>query len=254
MALEALIFDVDGTLANTERDGHLVAFNKAFKELGLDWFWTNELYHELLDVTGGQLRIKHYLKTHRPDFECDDVDAFAKKVHGLKTKIYVRLADTGAIPLRTGVARLFSEARKAGLRLAIATTTTPANVEALITHTLGTDALDWFEVIGAGDVVPNLKPAGDIYHYVLKQMNLKPNQAIAFEDSHNGIVSATDAELKTLIIINEYTKAHQFDGAMVVLNHLGEPSNEPFTVLEGEHTEHTYVGIDYLQELYAKTY
>ncbi|CAB5497566.1 Xylulose-1,5-bisphosphate phosphatase CbbY, converts this Rubisco inhibiting byproduct to xylulose-5P [Bathymodiolus thermophilus thioautotrophic gill symbiont] len=254
MALEALIFDVDGTLANTERDGHLVAFNEAFKELGLDWLWTNALYHELLDVTGGQLRIKHYLKTHRPDFECDDIDALAKKVHGLKTKIYVRLADAGAIPLRTGVARLFSEARKAGLRLAIATTTTPANVDALITHTLGADALDWFEVIGAGDIVPNLKPAGDIYHYVLKQMNLKPNQAIAFEDSHNGIVSSTDAGLKTLITVNEYTKTHQFDGAMAVLNHLGEPNNKPFTVLEGERTEHTYVGIDYLQELYANTY
>ncbi len=254
MALEALIFDVDGTLANTERDGHLVAFNEAFKELGLDWLWTNALYHELLDVTGGQLRIKHYLKTHRPDFECDDIDALAKKVHGLKTKIYVRLADAGAIPLRTGVARLFSEARKAGLRLAIATTTTPANVDALITHTLGADALDWFEVIGAGDIVPNLKPAGDIYHYVLKQMNLKPNQAIAFEDSHNGIVSSIDAGLKTLITVNEYTKTHQFDGAMAVLNHLGEPNNKPFTVLEGERTEHTYVGIDYLQELYANTY
>jgi hypothetical protein len=85
----------------------LVAFNEAFKELGLDWFWTNDLYHELLNVTGGQLRIKYYLKTHRPDFACDDVDVLAKKVHTLKTKIYVRLADMGAIPLRTGVARLF---------------------------------------------------------------------------------------------------------------------------------------------------
>jgi HAD superfamily hydrolase (TIGR01509 family) len=254
MALEALIFDVDGTLANTERDGHLVAFNEAFKELGLDWFWTNDLYHELLNVTGGQLRIKYYLKTHRPDFACDDVDVLAKKVHTLKTKIYVRLADMGAIPLRIGVARLFSEARRAGLRLAIATTTTPANVDALITHTLGVDALGWFEVIGAGNVVPNLKPAGDIYHYVLKQMNLKANQAIAFEDSHNGIVSSSDANLKTLITVNEYTKTHQFDGAMAVLNHLGEPNNKPFTMLSGEHTEHSYVGIDYLQELYAKNY
>lgn len=252
MALEALIFDVDGTLANTERDGHLVAFNEAFKELGMDWFWTNELYQELLGVTGGQLRIKYYLKTYHPGFECDDLDTLAKKVHSLKTKIYVYLAKTGTIPLRTGVARLFSEARTAGLRLAIATTTTPANVDALITHTLGADALNWFEVIGAGDVVPNLKPAGDIYHYVLKKMNLKPNQAIAFEDSHNGIISSTNAALKTLVTLNEYTKTHQFDGAIVVLNHLGEPNNEPFTVLDGEYTKHTYVGIDYLQELYAK--
>ena len=170
MALQALIFDVDGTLANTERDGHLVAFNLAFKELGLDWVWSNELYHKLLDVTGGQLRIKHYVNNYLPEFKTDDLDAFALSLHQLKTKIYVRIVDEGAMPLRPGVTRLFQEARAAGLRMAIATTTTPANVVALISNTLGEEALGWFEVIGAGDVVPNLKPAGDIYSYVLDQM------------------------------------------------------------------------------------
>ncbi len=251
MALEALIFDVDGTLANTERDGHLVAFNLAFKELGLDWVWSNELYHKLLDVTGGQLRIKHYLKVYNTEFEHDDVDALAASIHALKTKIYVRLMDEGAVPLRPGVERLFHEARDAGLRLAIATTTTPANVDALIANTLGHEALDWFEVIGAGDVVPKLKPAGDIYHWVLDRMNIDPKNCIAFEDSHNGIVSATDANLKTLITINEYTESHEFDGAMVILNNLGEP-NKPFTMLKGEPTNATYVNVEYLQELHAK--
>ncbi len=251
MALEALIFDVDGTLANTERDGHLVAFNLAFEELGLDWVWSNELYHELLDVTGGQLRIKHYLKKYNPDFTHDDLDNFVASIHALKTKIYVRLMDEGAVPLRPGVERLFHEARAKGLRLAIATTTTPANVDALIANTLGREALDWFEVIGAGDVVPNLKPAGDIYHWVLKQMNLDPNNAIAFEDSHNGIVSAADANLKTLITINEYTESHTFDGAMVILNNLGEP-NKPFTMIAGDSADATYVNVDYLRELHAK--
>ncbi len=111
--------------------------------------------------------------------------------------------------------------------------------------------MDWFEVIGAGDVVPNLKPAGDIYHYVLDKMNLDPKNAIAFEDSHNGIVSATDANLKTLITINEYTKTHEFDGAMVVLNNLGEP-NKPFEMIKGDATDHTYVSVNYLKELHAK--
>ncbi len=251
MTLQALIFDVDGTLANTERDGHLVAFNLAFEELGLDWVWSNELYHELLDVTGGQLRIKYYLKKYNPDFMHDDLDSFVASIHALKTKIYVRLMDEGAVPLRPGVERLFHEARAAGLRLAIATTTTPANVDALIANTLGREALDWFEVIGAGNVVPNLKPAGDIYHWVLEQMNLDPKNAIAFEDSHNGIVSATDANLKTLITTNEYTESHQFDHAMVILNNLGEP-NKPFTMIEGDTTDATYVNVDYLRELHAK--
>uniref|UniRef100_UPI0034E005F7 HAD-IA family hydrolase n=1 Tax=Candidatus Thiodubiliella endoseptemdiera TaxID=2738886 RepID=UPI0034E005F7 len=251
MTLKALIFDVDGTLANTERDGHLVAFNLAFKELGLDWYWSNELYHKLLDVTGGQLRIKHYIKNYKPEFECDNVDLFAKETHALKTKIYVRLVDAGDIPLRTGVVRLFKEARDAGLRLAIATTTTPANVDALIANTLGREALDWFEVIGAGDVVSNLKPAGDIYHWVLDKMGLKAAECIVFEDSHNGIISATEAYLKTLVTVNEYTKSHSFEGALVVLDNLGEP-NQPFTVIKGDAIDATYVSVDYLKELHAK--
>ncbi len=251
MALEALIFDVDGTLANTERDGHLVAFNIAFEELGLDWHWTNEMYHELLDVTGGQLRIKHYLKNYKPDFTHDDLDNFVASIHKLKTSIYVRLMDEGAVPLRPGVERLFNEARESGLRLAIATTTTPANVDALIANTLGKEALDWFEVIGAGDVVPKLKPAGDIYTYVLDKMNLDPSKCLAFEDSKNGIIAATEAGLKTVITVNEYTDTHPFDGALVVLSNLGE-QNKPFAVIEGDSTDASYVDVKYLQELHAK--
>jgi len=251
MALQALIFDVDGTLANTERDGHLVAFNLAFKELGLDWVWSNELYHKLLDVTGGQLRIKHYVNNYLPEFKIDDLDAFALSLHQLKTKIYVRIVDEGAMPLRPGVTRLFQEARAAGLRMAIATTTTPANVVALISNTLGEEALGWFEVIGAGDVVPNLKPAGDIYSYVLDQMNLDASECIAFEDSRNGIVSATHANLKTIITVNEYTDTHDFTGAVVILNNLGE-LNQPFEMIEGNPTESTFVDVSYLQELHAQ--
>lgn len=251
MALQALIFDVDGTLANTERDGHLVAFNLAFKELGLDWVWSNELYHKLLDVTGGQLRIKHYVNNYLPEFKTDDLDAFALSLHQLKTKIYVRIVDEGAMPLRPGVTRLFQEAREVGLRMAIATTTTPANVVALISNTLGEEALGWFEVIGAGDVVPNLKPAGDIYSYVLDQMNLDASECIAFEDSRNGIVSATHANLKTIITVNEYTDTHDFTGAVVILNNLGE-LNQPFEMIEGNPTESTFVDVAYLQELHAQ--
>ncbi len=251
MSLKALIFDVDGTLANTERDGHLVAFNQAFQEFGLDWNWSSELYQQLLDVTGGQLRIKYYVNDFLKDFECDDLDALALALHKRKTQIYVELMDQGRVPLRSGVERLFNEARARGLRLAIATTTTPANVDALIKNTLGEAALDWFEVIGAGDVVPKLKPAGDIYHYVLEKMNLKASEAMAFEDSHNGIVASSEANLPTLITINDYTNTHSFPGAMAVLSQLGEP-NDAFEMISGEPTEHQFVNVDYLQELHAK--
>ncbi|BBB22493.1 HAD family hydrolase [Abyssogena phaseoliformis symbiont OG214] len=250
MALEALIFDVDGTLANTERDGHLKAFNLAFKELGLDWHWSNEAYHELLNVTGGQLRIKYYLKKYNPIFEHQYLDDFVASIHQLKTKIYVSLMDEGAVPLRIGVKRLFNEARKANLRLAIATTTTLANVDALIANTLGAEALDWFEVVGAGNITPKLKPAGDIYTYVLKQMNLDPTKCLAFEDSHNGIISATQAGLKTIITVNEYTDKHEFDGALVVLDHLGD-KDKPFSLIKGNTTNATCVDVAYLRELHA---
>ncbi len=251
MSLKALIFDVDGTLANTERDGHLVAFNLAFAELGLDWVWSNYLYGELLNITGGQLRIKYYLKKYRPEFYHSDLDNFVASIHALKTKIYTRLINEGAVPLRVGVSRLFNEARAAGLRLAIATTTTPENVDVLIANTLGREALGWFEVIGAGNIVPKLKPAADIYHFVLDKMNLDADSCIAFEDSHNGLVAATSANLKTLITINEYTKSHQFDNAMVILDNLGE-EGAPFVMTAGDATTNTYVNVDYLRELHAK--
>ena len=255
--LKALIFDVDGTIANTERDAHLFAFNQAFEQLGINWSWSNELYHQLLAVTGGKERIKYYINDYLDNFNisdyANDISDFAIKVHQQKTKNFVNLISQGNLPLRTGIKRIFSEALSKGLRLAIATTTTPANVEAIITHSLGKDYLNNFEVIGAGDVVKNKKPAGDIYTYVLENMNLSANEVIAFEDSENGILSASDAGLKSVITINEYTKTHTFNNALVVLNNLGEP-NKPFTKISGKDTNFNCVDVAYLQELYAENY
>ncbi|MBD3821587.1 MAG: HAD family hydrolase [Thiotrichales bacterium] len=232
--LQALLFDVDGTLADTERDGHRVAFNMAFEDAGLDWSWDEALYGELLAVTGGKERIRFYLDKFNTDFEKpENFDDFVKGLHESKTNFYTQLMAEGKIPLRTGVERLIKEAREAGMRMAVVTTTTPANVTALLESTLGPDSESWFEVIAAGDIVPAKKPAPDIYHWALAQMNLTPEDAIAFEDSSNGIQSSAAANLKTIVTINEYTKDDDFSDAVVVLDHMGEPG-QPFTLLSGE--------------------
>ncbi len=232
--LQALLFDVDGTLADTEKDGHRVAFNLAFEQAGLDWHWDVALYGELLEVTGGKERMKLYLDKYNTDFEKpENLDDFIAELHKSKTAHYTELLSRGSIPLRPGVERLINEARDAGLRLAIATTTTPANVDALLRHTLGEDSLNWFEVIAAGDIVPAKKPAADIYQYALKEMQLDPAAGLAFEDSYNGILSSLGADLKTVITINDYTKDHDFSGAAIVLDQLGEPDSA-CRVLQGD--------------------
>ncbi len=217
-SLQALIFDVDGTLADTEQDGHRVAFNLAFAAAGLDWHWDAALYGELLAVTGGKERIRFFVERHRPGFALrPDFDALVKSLHATKTAHYVRLVETGQLPLRPGIARLIEEARAAGLRLAIATTTSPENVAVLLSACLSPAALDWFEVIGAGDIVPAKKPAPDIYHWVLERLNLPANACLALEDSENGLRSSRAAGIPTLITENAYTHGQDFAAALAVL-------------------------------------
>lgn len=232
--LEALLFDVDGTLADTERDGHRVAFNRAFAEAGLDWEWSEALYGELLAVTGGKERIRHFLDRYHTAFERpEDLDGFIARLHRSKTEHYTGLLAKGGIPLRPGVRRLLEQARAEGLRLAIVTTTTPENVEALLEHALDPRSVNWFDVIAAGDVVPAKKPAPDIYHYALERLRVSAEVCMAFEDSENGIRAALGAGLGTLVTINDYTRDHDFEGALLVLDQLGEPGS-PFRVLAGE--------------------
>jgi len=232
MTLKCIIFDVDGTMADTERDGHRVAFNLAFAEKGLDWHWDEKLYGQLLAVTGGKERIKFYQTDFIKSLPLTD-DAI-KNVHACKTKHYIELLQKGKIPLRSGVKDLINQARKENIRLAISTTTTPINVSTLLKNTLGENSEKIFDVIAAGDIVENKKPAADIYLYALKELGLKAEECIAIEDSHAGLQSALQANLKTIVTTNKYTQAQDFSHAELVVADLTEITVQKLTQILGE--------------------
>lgn len=247
MTLRALIFDVDGTLADTERYGHRPAFNEAFAEIGLDWHWDEALYGELLAVTGGKERIKYYIESFLPpERRPKNVDRLVAKLHWVKTRHYTELVSKGALPLRPGVRRLLEEARAAGLRLAIATTTNPENVTALLRHSLGEGTDTWFDVIAAGDIVPAKKPAPDIYLWALEALKLESSACLAFEDSANGVKASLGAGISTLVTVNGYTDGDTFDDVLAVLSDLGEP-DAPCRVIQGGINGKSFVDVELLK-------
>lgn len=225
MDIKAIIFDVDGTLADTE-DAHRIAFNKAFAENGLDWEWDVPLYDKLLKVTGGKERIKYYVSDFNTSYSRPaDFDDFVKHLHKVKTAHYTAMLAAGQIPLRPGIERLISDAHRAGIRLAIATTTSPENVAGLLEVGLGKDWQRYFDSVGCGDIVPHKKPAPDIYNWVLAELKLAPQDCIALEDSSNGLRSALAAGIKTYITANPYTHRQDFADAAAVFDDLSDLAN-----------------------------
>ncbi|HEY0204416.1 MAG TPA: HAD-IA family hydrolase [Acetobacteraceae bacterium] len=229
MPLEALIWDVDGTLAETE-EGHRAAFNAAFAGAGLAWHWDAALYARLLEVTGGKERIRRHLDTTPGAGPLDD--EAVRRLHAAKTAHYVSAVTAGAVALRPGVRRLLHEARAAGLRLAIATTTSPANVQALLLATLGPDGPGLFEVVGAGDMVPRKKPAPDVYLHVLDRLRLPGKRCLAFEDTVNGLDAARGAGIPVVVTTSLYGGTGGFGDAAMVVDGLGEP-DAPCRLLSG---------------------
>lgn len=223
-SLQALIFDVDGTLADTE-SAHLAAFNQAFAAFGLNWHWDEALYTELLNISGGKERILHYWKTAQPALR--EVQAMAlqdtvNRLHELKTAAYESAVNDGAVRLRPGVLRLMDEALAQGVQLAIATTTSPVNIAALLRRAVGPDWRLNFTAIGDASTAPIKKPDPQVYRQMLAALQLAPAQCLAFEDSSNGLQSATAAGLATLITPTRYTAHHDFSAALRVVPDLSQ--------------------------------
>ena len=215
--LEALIFDLDGTLADTE-ETHRQAFNAAFIEFALWWDWSPSLYVRLLEISGGKERLRHYIGTLRVQpAERARLLQTVPALHETKTRIYTELVDRGRRPLRAGVLPLLSAASAAGLKLAIASTTTSANVSALLQANLGPASGIVFDVIACGDQVKEKKPAPDIYRLVLASLRLAPEACIAFEDSLNGLRAAKAAGLVTVVTPSRWTVEQDFAAADLLL-------------------------------------
>jgi len=227
--MRALLFDVDGTLADTE-SAHRVAFNRAFAEAGLDWHWDEPLYTRLLEVSGGKERIMHFWREMRGDTKAIDTDAQAdmvQRLHHLKTTYYERLVKDGAVQMRPGVLRLIESAKKEGLSLAIATTTSPANIEALMRSAIGPEWRHTFPVVEDAVTAPRKKPHPQAYLQALQRMGLAAIDCLAFEDSANGLQAARAADLPTIVTPNAFTAHHDFTGALRIL-----PSLEGVTVAD----------------------
>jgi beta-phosphoglucomutase-like phosphatase (HAD superfamily) len=236
MKLKALILDVDGTLADTE-EAHRCAFNEAFRDHGLDWNWSKPKYAHLLQTAGGKERLAAHIDSLElaPD-ERSALRARIGGIHRTKTAHYRRMIDEGSVRLREGVARLIDEARDAGVQLGIASTTTRANIEALLRQTLGPNAIGLFTVIGAGDQVRHKKPAPDIYEYVLCKMAKVAGDCAAIEDSAIGLNAAKAAGLFTVVTPSYWTRTEDFSAADLVLPSLGSferPLMQPAAALVG---------------------
>jgi beta-phosphoglucomutase-like phosphatase (HAD superfamily) len=219
--LRALIFDVDGTLADTE-ETHRRAFNESFGHSGLDWNWSKPVYTALLRTTGGKERIAAYIDSLQLEPAARALLAGKiADIHRAKTAIYARMISDGQAPLRDGIARLLDEAEAAGVRLSIATTTTFENIRALVETNLGAGTIDRFAVIGAGDAVPRKKPASDVYEYVLRALGESADACAAIEDSANGLAAAKGAGLFTIVTPSYWTEGEDFAAADWLLPSLG---------------------------------
>lgn len=228
--IRAMIWDVDGTLSETE-ETHRCAFNESFRALAIDWNWDRPTYKRLLATTGGKERLRVYAD----EVAADLPDDLLRRIHADKTHRYTRLVRLGGAPLRPGVEALLAAARRQGIRQSIATTTSRANVDALIAATLNCPAPEVFEVIAAGDEVKVKKPAPDVFLLALTRLNLPPGDCIVIEDSQAGMAAARAAGLRVLITPSEYTRGGDFSAADWVLSDLTAPLPAPLADLLRDH-------------------
>jgi HAD superfamily hydrolase (TIGR01509 family) len=232
----ALVFDCDGVLADTERDGHRPAFNQTFREFGIPVEWSEEVYGRKLQIAGGKERMSSELT---PEFvranglpeDPDGQAAELAKWHKRKTEIYTEMVAAGRLPTRPGVRRIITEAQDAGWQLAVASTSAEASVRAILEQAVGPERAGRFDVVLAGDVVPKKKPAPDIYLLALERLGVPAAETLVVEDSRNGLLAAHAAGLRCVMTVNGYTEEEDNSEAILVVTSLGDPGGERTRVI-----------------------
>lgn len=230
---KALIFDCDGVLADTERDGHLVAFNQMWRENGINWQWSVDQYIDKLKIGGGKERMLSLSKDD--DFRAvydvpDSEEEWAQTVatwHKRKSEIYKELIASGALPGRPGVKRLAEEALAQDWTLVVCSTSALPSVQAVLQHVMGDETAAKFAGVFAGDMVKAKKPAPDVYNLAAEQLNLDPDDCVVVEDSRNGLLAADAAGMTCIVTYNQITEPEDFSEAALVLSNLGDPDGEP---------------------------
>jgi len=250
--IKAIIFDQDGVIIDTERDGHRVAFNKTFKEFGFDFEWDVDYYHELLQVAGGKERMRHHLHTRGfgREVKPEEEDGLIKELHKRKTEIFIELIKEGALPLRPGIKRIMKEAINRGLKVGICTTSNEKAAHAVAYEILKDIK---FEFVLAGDVVKKKKPDPEIYLLGLKKGCLKAEECIVVEDSRNGLLAAKAAGMNVVVTTNHYTEKEDLREADIIVTCLGDPDGEKGKLKQGGESIN-YNGVLGIDQLIAYFY
>jgi|LSQX01.3.fsa_nt_gb HAD superfamily hydrolase (TIGR01509 family) len=246
--IKALIFDQDGVIIDTEKDGHRVAFNKTFKEFGFNFEWDEDYYHELLQIAGGKERMTHHLNTKSfgKPVKKEDIESLIKAMHKRKTEIFINLIEEKALPLRPGVKRIMKEGMDRGLKIGICTTSNEKAAHAIAYGILGDIKFDF---VLAGDIVMKKKPDPEIYFLALKEADIEPRECIVIEDSRNGLLAAKAAGMNVIVTTNHYTEKENLVEADIIVTCLGEPNGEKGKLVKGDSTRLDYDGVLHLEQL-----
>lgn len=253
MTLRALLFDLDGTLADTEAHGHRPAYNQAFQSLGLKFRWGSSLYGHLLKQPTGKARLLHYLTRYEPELGehaeavGEHPEAWVEHVHALKAQNFRARLEAGQIPLRPGVARLIRETARAGVRLALVTNASTSTVQPFLKFGLKKELAECLDFVITTDGFLRQKPAPDLYQQALRKLKLAPYECIAIEDSNVGLAAARAAGIPAVVTVNELTAGEDFSAASLVLDCLGEP-NAAAHVLAG-HMDEAFLSLKTLQRI-----